>query len=97
MHANLGGELTKEVIGAAIEVHRELGPGLPESVYVACLAGELRQRGICSAREVKLPVIYKGTELDCGYSMDFVVAEQLVVELKAVKQIISLHEAQVLT
>ena len=98
MHADdLGGELTKEVIGAAIEVHRELGPGLLESAYAACLACELSRRRISFAREVKLPVIYKGVEVDCRYMMDFVVAEQLVIELKAVEQIISLHEAQVLT
>lgn len=97
MHADLGGELTKEVIGVAIEVHRELGPGLLESAYAACLARELSQRRIAFAREVKSPVIYKGVELDCGYLMDLVVAERLVVELKAVGQIIPLHEVQVLT
>jgi len=97
MHADLGGELTKQVIGAAIEVHRELGPGLMESAYAACLAHELCQRRISFAREVKLPVTYKGVELDNGYVMGLVVAEQLVVELKSVEQIIPLHEAQILT
>jgi GxxExxY protein len=97
MNADPGGEVTRKVIGAAIEVHRELGPGLLESTYSVCLASELRQRGIPFAREVKLPVVYKGTELDCAYVMDLVVADQLVVELKAVEQIIPVHEAQVLT
>jgi len=85
------------VIGAATEVHRELWPGLLESAYAACLAGELSQRGVSFAREVRLPVIYKGVELDCGYLMDLVVAERLVVELKSVEQIMPLHEAQVLS
>lgn len=97
MYADLGGELTKAVIGAAIEVDRELGPGLQESTYAACLDCEFRQRGIRFAREVKLPITYKRVELDCGYMIDFVVAEQLVLELKAVEQIMPVHQAQVLT
>jgi GxxExxY protein len=97
MQVNQGGEITRGVIGAAIEVHRELGPGLLESTYAACLACELRQRGIPFAQEVSLPVTFKGIALDCGYRMDFVAAERLVVEVKAVEQIIPLHGAQVLT
>jgi GxxExxY protein len=97
MHADLGGELTREVIGAAIEVHRGLGPGLLESSYAACLAHELSLCRIPFVREVKLPVIYKGVELDCGYQMDFVVAGQFVIELKSVEQVIPIYESQVLT
>jgi GxxExxY protein len=97
MHVDLGGELTQAAIGAAIDVHRELGPGLLESIYAACLADEPRRREIAFLQQVKPPVVYKGSKLDCGYIMDVVVAEQLVLELKAVEQITPLHEAQLLT
>ena len=71
------------VIGCAIEVHRALGPGLLESAYDACLAREMSVCGLQFTRQVRLPVVYKGVQLDCGYRMDFVVEKQLVVELKA--------------
>jgi len=85
------------VIGACIEVHRALGPGLLESAYEVCLAHELTLRGLSFERQVALPVRFKGVELDCAYRMDFVVGNELVVELKAVEQLLPVHEAQLIT
>jgi GxxExxY protein len=90
-------ELTRQIIGAAIEVHRELGPGLVESAYQACLARELALRDLPVEQEKPLPVEYKGLRLDCGYRLDFIVAGKVVVELKAVDTIHRIHEAQLLT
>lgn len=90
-------ELTKRVIGAAIEVHRVLGPGLMESAYQVCLAKELADLGVVFQREVALPVQYKGAQLDCGYRLDFVVEKRLVLEIKSVEKIEPVHEAQLLT
>ncbi|MFQ6101512.1 MAG: GxxExxY protein [Anaerolineae bacterium] len=90
-------ELTGRIIGAAIEVHRALGPGLLESAYQACLAQELSLRGLPFEREMPLPIDYKGLQLDCGYRLDFLVAGKVVVELKAVERIHPIHEAQLLT
>lgn len=90
-------ELTDKIIGAAIEVHRQLGPGLLESVYQACLAQELRLRGIAFQREQPLPVKYKGIDVDCGFRLDFIVEDKVVVELKAVEQVHEVHVAQLLT
>ncbi len=89
--------LTESVIGLAIEVHRALGPGLLESAYQECLCYELKTNGIAYGRQVALPVIYKSVKLDCGYRMDLVVDDQLVVELKTVEKILPIHEAQLLT
>ncbi len=89
--------LTESVIGFAIEVHRTLGPGLLESAYQECLCYELKADGIAFGRQVALPVIYKTVKLDCGYRMDLVVDDQLVVELKTVEKILPIHEAQLLT
>lgn len=89
--------LTHEIIGAAIEVHRLLGPGLLESVYQNCLARELSLRGIQFEQEKPLPVEYKGTLIDCGYRLDFLIDNKVVVELKAVEKIDPVHEAQLLT
>ncbi len=89
--------LTEAVIGAAIEVHRVLGPGLLESVYEECLCHELALRKIGFARQVDLPVVYKGIELSCGYRMDVVVEDTVVLELKTVEQLLPIHEAQLLT
>jgi len=94
MHVN---EITEAIIGASIEVHRALGPGLLESAYVQCLCYELRLRQIPFALEVSLPVVYKGLKLDCGYRVDLVVADSLVVEIKAVERLAPVHEAQLLT
>jgi GxxExxY protein len=90
-------ELTYETIGAAIEVHRALGPGLLESVYKECLCKELSLRGVNFRKEVPLPLVYKGYELDCGYRIDVLVAEMVVVELKAIDAIAPIHQAQLLT
>jgi GxxExxY protein len=89
--------LTGKVIGCAIEVHRILGPGLLESTYQQCLAHELYLSGIPFNLEYPLPVKYKGLRLDCGYRIDILVDEQLIVELKAIADIKSIHKAQLLT
>ena len=90
-------ELSERVIGAAIRVHRELGPGLLESAYEACLAFELRESGLQVFTQVPLPVVYRGVKLDCGYRLDFVVEGQLLIELKAVEKLQPIHEAQILS
>ena len=90
-------ELTGQIIGAAIDVHRELGPGLLESAYDACLCFELNLRKIEFARQVPLPVVYKGLRIDCGYRADIVVENKIVVEVKAVEDVIDIHKAQLLT
>lgn len=89
--------LTESIIGAAIDVHRELGPGLLESAYEECLCHELHLRGLRFQRQVELPVTYKGLKLDCGYKLDIVVEEQIVLELKSIEQILPIHQAQLLT
>lgn len=90
-------DLTREIIGAAIEVHRHLGPGLLESAYKACLCHELKLRGITFTCEAPLPIEYKGLKLDCGYRIDVEVEERVVVELKSVEEVTNLHRAQLLT
>lgn len=85
------------VIGAAIEVHRHLGPGLLESTYEECLAHELVLRSIPFERQKPIPVLYKSARMDCGFRIDLLVGNCLVVELKAVSEITPIHEAQVLT
>ncbi len=90
-------ELTGKIIGAAIEVHKILGPGLLESAYQACLAHEFALRKIPFEQQQDLPVTYKGVRLDCGYRLDFLVAGKVVVELKAVEAVHPVHEAQILT
>jgi GxxExxY protein len=90
-------ELSRKVIGLCIEIHRELGPGLLESAYEECLAYELSKAGLRFERQRPLPVKYKEVQLDCGYRLDFVVEESLIVELKAVIEPHPIHEAQVLT
>jgi GxxExxY protein len=89
--------LTEKVIGCAIEVHRTLGPGLLESVYQQALAHELQLRGIPFKREVSLPVDYKEVHLECGYRMDIVVEDRLILELKSVEELKGIHTAQILT
>ena len=90
-------DLSERVLGACIEVHCHLGPGLLESAYEECLCYELSLRGLKFARQKPLPVVYKGVVLDCGYRLDLVVEEGLVLELKAVDRLLPVHEAQVLT
>ena len=88
---------TSPIIGAAIEVHRHLGPGLLESAYEQCLCHELHLRGLSFRCQVDLPLSYKGIKLDCGYRIDLIVGDEIVVELKAVEKILPIHEAQLLT
>ena len=90
-------KLTREIIGAAIEVHRELGPGLLESSYEVCLSRELELRGISFEFEKPLPLEYKGVRLDCGYRLDLLVAGAVIVEVKSVEALAPIHEAQLLT
>jgi len=90
-------ELSEQIIGAAIEVHRALGPGLLESAYKICLMQELTLRGIRFQSEVMLPVRYKGIELDCGYRIDLLIEDKIILELKAVDALTKVHEAQLLT
>ncbi|HEV7857804.1 MAG TPA: GxxExxY protein [Pyrinomonadaceae bacterium] len=90
-------EVTAKIIGAAIEVHRSLGPGLLESAYSQCLGRELNVRGVLFEREKPLPVEYKGIRLECGYRIDLLVADSVVVEVKAVENLAPIHEAQLLT
>ena len=89
--------LTSEIIAAAIEVHRRLGPGLLESAYEACLVYELRKRGLKALSQVGLPVIYDEVKLDVGYRIDILVEDLVIIELKAVEKVIPLHEAQLIS
>src|SRR5467141_2921036 len=88
---------TSQIIGAAIEVHRQLGPGLLESAYEQCLCHELHLRGLPFKCQIDLPVSYKGLQLDCGYKIDLIVGDEVIVELKSVERILPVHEAQLLT
>jgi len=90
-------DLSSTVIGAAIEVHRTLGPGLLESTYEQCLAHELRLNGIPFVLQHPLPVEYKGIRLDCGYRVDILANNEIILELKSVDQLLGIHEAQLLT
>ena len=90
-------QLSNKVIGCAIEVHRELGPGLLESTYEQCMAAELSRSRIPFQVQVDLPVAYKGLRLDCGYRIDLLIDQQLIVELKTVEQLLNIDEAQILT
>src|SRR4051812_5904818 len=90
-------DLTETIIGACIEVHRALGPGLLESVYEHCVCRELELRGVAVERQVPIPFDYKGVFIECAYRIDLLVARRVVVELKAVAEILPIHLAQVLT
>ena len=90
-------DLTEKIIGAAIEVHKQVGPGLLEAVYQACLAREFSLQGMFFEQELSIPVEYKGVKLDCGYRLDFLVGKKVVIELKAVDEMSSSFEAQLLT
>jgi GxxExxY protein len=89
--------ITRRIIGAAIEVHKGLGPGLLESAYEACLAFELRQMGLKVEGQKPLPVVYKDVKLDCGYRLDLVVEDAVIVEIKAVERLSPIHDAQLLS
>ena len=90
-------KITEAIIGAAIEVHRNLGPGLLESAYRECLRYELLQREYEVLQEVPLPLIYKGVKLDCGYRLDILVNDAVIVEIKSVESLAPIHEAQLLS
>jgi GxxExxY protein len=88
---------TSPIIGAAIEVHRHLGPGLLESAYEECLCHELHLQEMEFRRQLELPVIYKGLSLDCGYRIDLIVQDEVILELKSVEKLLPVHQAQLLT
>ncbi|MBB02507.1 MAG: GxxExxY protein [Planctomyces sp.] len=90
-------ELTENIIGAAIEVHRVLGPGLLESAYEACLCRELSVRKLHFQKQVPLPVQYKGLQLEAGYRLDLLVEDKIVVEIKSVDELLPVHQTQLLT
>lgn len=94
MHIN---QITEKIIGSAIEVHKQLGPGLLESAYEECLAHELELNNIEYVRQQPVPIVYKDIKLECGYRIDLLVDNQVVVELKSVDAINPVHEAQILT
>lgn len=89
--------LSNNLIGCALEVHRVLGPGLLESTYEQCLAYELSKLGLSFVRQVSMPVSYKQVKLDCGYKIDLLVEDKIVVELKSVEYLLPVHKAQILT
>lgn len=90
-------KITEIIIGAAIEVHKALGPGLLESAYETCLAFELIERGLKIEQQKALPVVYKDVKLDCGYRLDLLVDEQVIVEIKSTEAIAPIHQAQLLS
>ena len=90
-------KLSNKIIGAAIEVHKSLGPGLLESAYEQCLCHELNLQGLSFKSQKPLPVVYKGKRLDCGYRLDIVVDNAIILELKACEAILQIHKAQLLT
>ena len=89
--------LTKKIIGAAIQVHRALGPGLLESSYETCLIYELLQEGLKVERQKAIPIRYKDINLDCGYRLDLLVEEKIILEIKSVNELAKIHEAQLVT
>ena len=90
-------QISHRIIGAAIEVHRHLGPGLLESAYQSCLIFELRQLGVKLEEQKPLPVVYKQVKLDCGYRLDLIVEDEIIVEIKAIEKLLPIHEAQLLS
>ncbi len=90
-------QITHGIIGAAIEVHRHLGPGLLESAYEACLVFEIKRLGMKVEVQKPLPVVYKDVKLDCGYRLDLVVEDEIIVEIKAIEKLLPIHDAQLLS
>jgi GxxExxY protein len=99
MEADLahGSDVTRKIIGLAMRVHRHLGPGLLETVYETCLSHELTRAGIPFRQQARLPVLYDGIRIDAGYTADFIVDDQVVLEIKTVVRILPLHQSQLLT
>ncbi|WP_377109913.1 GxxExxY protein [Pseudoalteromonas sp. R86517] len=89
--------LTQKVIGCAIEVHKNLGPGLLESSYESCLIYELQQTGLSTKSQIKLPIKYKNTTIDAGYRLDILIPKQLIIEIKTVDKLLPIHTAQLIT
>lgn len=96
-HKERANEISQQIIGAAIAVHRELGPGLLESAYEACLQYELKQTVLAVESQVVQPVSYKGVTLECGYRLDLLIENLVIVELKTVETLLPIHDAQLLT
>ncbi len=90
-------KITEKIIGVSIDIHRELGPGLLESTYESCLVYGLMETGLKVEQQKPLPVVYKGVKLDCGYRLDLLVEEEVIVELKSVEKILPIHKAQLLS
>ena len=90
-------QMTREIIAAAMRVHSELGPGLLESAYEACLFHELLKQGFCVERQKPLPIRYDGILIDCGYRVDLLVNDEIIIELKAVEQVLPIHHAQIIS
>lgn len=90
-------KITEKIIGAAIEVHKALGPGLLESAYESCLVFELAEHGLKVGQQKAIPVVYKNVKLDCGYRLDLLVEDQVIIEIKAVEELASIHQAQLLS
>ena len=90
-------QITRRIIGAAIELHKAVGPGLLESACQACLAFEIRQRGLKFDEQIPLPVLYKDVKLDCGYRLDLLVEDSVIVEIKAIEKLCPIHDAQLLS
>lgn len=90
-------KITETIIGTAINVHRALGPGLLESAYEACILFDLSQTGLKIEQQKSLPIIYKGIKLDCGYRLDFVIENEVIVELKSVEKLLPIHKAQLMS
>ena len=93
----LDNEITDHIIGCAIRVHRNLGPGLLESVYINCLILELKRLGLQFEREKAVPILYEGEKLDCGFRLDLLVEDRIIVEAKAIEELDDIHVAQLLT
>jgi GxxExxY protein len=93
----LNDPLTQRIIGLAIDVHKALGPGLLESAYEECLCFELAEAGLLFKRQMELPIVYKSVALDCGYRLDVVVEQKVILEIKAVESMLPIHKAQLLT
>lgn len=90
-------DLTEQIIGSAIAVHKALGPGLMESAYEQCLCHEMNCSGLQFRRQVRMPVEYRGVKLDCGYRIDLMVADRVIIEIKSVRTVLPVHKAQLLT
>lgn len=94
---DLGARLSQKIIGAGITVHQTLGPGLLENVYEECMAIQMKKDGLSFERQKEIPIIYDGVKLDLSYKADFVIEDQVIIELKAVEKLLPIHEAQLLT